>query len=149
MIDSAHNIMCASPAYKKEMDMQILQLHDSVINIYDEYLGLFNWPNGDAATPQKLLLTNRAHIIHEVTMHLAGSNTHMSMSLHLIRNVGWMLMVIVTMTSLQLTLMTLCSSANDTLCKPVFMMCLQYTCSLHCKKCELNVVQIHCQCWQL
>ena len=73
MIDTAHNIMCASPAYKKEMGMQILQLHDSVINIYDKYLGLPNWPNKDTAAHQKLLPTDRQSARRLYTKSLCAS----------------------------------------------------------------------------
>jgi hypothetical protein len=59
MIDTAQRFLCMSPVYKKEMGMQILHLHDSIINIYDKHLGLPNWPNGDAAAPQKLHPTDK------------------------------------------------------------------------------------------
>ncbi|KAG1838623.1 hypothetical protein DFJ58DRAFT_733689 [Suillus subalutaceus] len=76
MIDTAHNIMCASPAYK-EMGMQILQLHDSVINIYNKHLGLPNWPNEDAAALQKLHLTDRLSARRLYTKSLCTSQDPM------------------------------------------------------------------------
>ncbi|KAG1823059.1 hypothetical protein EV424DRAFT_1538710 [Suillus variegatus] len=80
MIDAVQSFMQESPAYKKEMGMRILHLHDSVINIYDKHLGSSNWPDKDAAVPQKLLLADKSkecRLYTEVTMRLAGRNVRM------------------------------------------------------------------------
>ncbi|KAG1888424.1 hypothetical protein F4604DRAFT_1916343 [Suillus subluteus] len=54
MIDVAEMVLLESPAHQKEMDMQILQSHKAVINIYDKHLGSSDWPDKDVAILQKL-----------------------------------------------------------------------------------------------
>ncbi|KAG1767305.1 hypothetical protein EV702DRAFT_1050408 [Suillus placidus] len=77
MIDTTYKVMCKSPAYQKEVGMQILQPHDSVIDIYDKHLGLPNWPNNDVAILQKLHPTDRLSAHHLYTKSLCASQDPM------------------------------------------------------------------------
>ncbi|KAG1866120.1 hypothetical protein F4604DRAFT_1928133 [Suillus subluteus] len=54
MIDALQGFVLESPAYKKEMGMKVLHLHDHVIKIYNKHLQSSGWPDQDAAALQKL-----------------------------------------------------------------------------------------------
>ncbi|KAG1802899.1 uncharacterized protein HD556DRAFT_1304139 [Suillus plorans] len=54
MIDVTKSCLLESPAFQKEIGMQVLQLHEAVINIYDRHLESSDWPDKDAAILQKL-----------------------------------------------------------------------------------------------
>ncbi|KAG1733479.1 hypothetical protein EDD22DRAFT_960201 [Suillus occidentalis] len=56
LYSAAQKFISESLAYKKEMGMKIMHLHDSVIEIYDKHLEVPGWPQ-DPAVEQAVLFT--------------------------------------------------------------------------------------------
>ncbi|KAG2151503.1 hypothetical protein DEU56DRAFT_728043, partial [Suillus clintonianus] len=54
VIDVVQNFVLESPAYRKDMGMKLLHLHDPVIQIYNKHLESPGWPDQDAARLQPL-----------------------------------------------------------------------------------------------
>ncbi|KAG1740422.1 uncharacterized protein EDB91DRAFT_1248302 [Suillus paluster] len=73
MIDVIQSFMWESPAYKKEMGMKLLHLHDPVIKIYNKHLESFGWPDQDTATLQALHPSEKAAGCHMYTKLLCIS----------------------------------------------------------------------------
>jgi hypothetical protein len=59
MIEVAESCLLVSPAYQKEMGMQILHSHEAIINIYNKHLGSSDWADNNVAILHKLHLTNK------------------------------------------------------------------------------------------
>jgi hypothetical protein len=70
IIDVATSFLLESPAYQKEMGMQILHSHEAVINIYNKHLGSSNWPDNDVAVLQKMHLMDKPSGRHVYTKSL-------------------------------------------------------------------------------
>ncbi|KAG0695916.1 hypothetical protein DFH29DRAFT_879705 [Suillus ampliporus] len=70
MIDAVQNFVLESPAYKKEMGMKLLHLHDPVIKIYNKHLESPGWPDQDAARLQPLQPSEKAAGRHVYTKSL-------------------------------------------------------------------------------
>ncbi|KAG1846397.1 hypothetical protein DFJ58DRAFT_730526 [Suillus subalutaceus] len=68
---AAQKYITESLAYKQEMGMKVIHLHDSVIDIYDKHLQVPGWPN-DPAVNKKHFLTSQEVAWSQSQYHLRG-----------------------------------------------------------------------------
>ncbi|KAG1894227.1 uncharacterized protein F5891DRAFT_1195511 [Suillus fuscotomentosus] len=81
LLIAAHGIMTDSPVYKKEMDMKVLDSHDTVIDIFNKQLDLSGWPVKDATVLQKLKHEEKYKLgLFTKSQSLLGSGVEVTLS---------------------------------------------------------------------